>query len=73
MAYCTYCHYKWKVKEVISLGFSREGKDCPTCGKKQYISLKTQNLLTLGYLSLLFLPFILFKIKLSDKENNLYK
>lgn len=73
MPHCTNCNYKWKFKEVMSLGFSKRGKDCPNCGKRQYISLKTQKLLTLGYISLIFIPFLLFSIKLSDKEENLFE
>ncbi|MGY0694650.1 TIGR04104 family putative zinc finger protein [Virgibacillus sp. FSP13] len=68
MARCTNCNYKWKVKEILSLGFSKNGKDCPNCGHKQYISAGTQRLFTLGYLSLIFVPVLLFRIKLSDKD-----
>ncbi|WP_233005383.1 TIGR04104 family putative zinc finger protein [Exiguobacterium aurantiacum] len=67
---CTNCHYKWRIKEVLALGFSPDGKDCPNCGQKQYISVETQSLLTLGYLSLVFVPFILLWIKLSDHDEN---
>ena len=73
MTHCTNCNYKWKAKEVLMLGFSKNGKDCPNCGKKQYISLKTQKLLTLGYISFIFIPFLLFRIKLSDEEENLFE
>lgn len=73
MPHCTYCHYKWKVKEVLSLGFSNDGKACPNCGKKQYLSTETQKLFTLGYLSLIFVPFLLFRIKLSDKDERLFE
>ncbi|MFD2210178.1 TIGR04104 family putative zinc finger protein [Virgibacillus halophilus] len=72
MPRCTNCNYKWKVKEVLSLGFSKNGKDCPNCGHRQYISPKTQRLFTLGYLSLIFVPFIIFRIKLSDKDEPLW-
>lgn len=65
---CTNCNYRWKAKEVLSLGFSKNGKACPHCGQKQYISAETQRFLTLGYLSLIFVPFIIFHIKLSDKN-----
>lgn len=67
---CTNCHYKWRIKEVLALSFSRDGKDCPNCGQKQFISAETQSLLTLGYLSLVFVPFILLWIKLSDHDEN---
>lgn len=72
MPRCTNCKYKWKVKEVLSLGFSNNGKDCPNCGQRQYISLRTQKLLTLGYLSLIFVPFLIFRIKLSDKDKRFF-
>ncbi|WP_214818573.1 hypothetical protein [Exiguobacterium sp. s59] len=65
---CTNCQYKWKAKEVWSLGFSKDGKACPNCGHTQYISGETQRLFTLGYLSLLFVPFLLFRIRLSDEN-----
>lgn len=70
---CTNCYYRWRVKEVLSLGFSKYGKDCPSCGQRQYISAKTQKVFTFGYLSLLFVPFLLFRIRLSDKEECLFK
>lgn len=69
--HCTNCNYKWKVKEVFSLGFSKNGKDCPNCDHKQYISAQTQRMFTLGYLSLIFVPFLIFRIKLSDKNEPL--
>lgn len=73
MPRCTNCDYKWKAKDVLAIGFSKHGKSCSNCGKKQYISMETQKLLTLGWLSLIFVPFILFRIKLSDKEENLFE
>lgn len=73
MARCTNCNYKWKVKEVLSLGFSKNGKNCPNCGHRQYISIGTQKLFALGYLSLIFVPFLLFRIKLSDKDERLFE
>ncbi|TCI69082.1 hypothetical protein EVJ22_11465 [Exiguobacterium sp. SH0S7] len=66
---CTNCHYEWKIKEVLSLGFSKDGKACPNCGQRQYISNETQKLFTLGYISLLFVPFLFFRIKLSDQND----
>lgn len=73
MPRCTNCNYKWKIKEVLSLGFSKNGKDCPNCVQRQFISIGTQKLLTLGYLSLIFIPFLLFRIKLSDKDERLFE
>lgn len=72
MAHCTNCDYKWKLKEVLSLGFSNSGKNCPNCEHQQYISAKTQRIFTLGYLSLIFVPFFIFLIKLSDKNEPLW-
>lgn len=72
MTRCTNCHYKWGVKETLSLGFSKSGKNCPNCECKQYISAKTQKIFTLGYLSLIFIPFLIFQIKLSDKDEPLF-
>ncbi len=72
MARCTSCNYKWKAKEVWSLGFSKKGKDCPICGVKQYISSETQRTFTLGYLSLIFIVIFPFIIKLSDKDKPLW-
>lgn len=72
MARCTNCNYKWKIKEVLSLGFSKDGKDCPNCGKRQYVSVKTQQIFTLAYLSLIFVPLLFFRIKLSDKDESIF-
>jgi CXXC-20-CXXC protein len=68
MPQCTNCNYRWKVKEIWSLGFSKNGKDCHNCGVKQYISTDTQKIFSLGYLSLVFILIFPFIIKLSDKE-----
>ncbi|QDY45154.1 hypothetical protein HF394_05265 [Planococcus glaciei] len=72
MPRCTNCNYKWNVKDIIALGFSKKGKDCPNCGDRQYISAESQRLLTLGWLSLIFVPFIISKIKLSGKDEPLW-
>lgn len=72
MARCTNCNYKWKVKDILLLGFSKHGKRCQRCQHKQYISVETQRILTLGYLSLIFVPFLFFFIKLSDKDKPLW-
>lgn len=69
---CTNCNYKWKAKDIFLLGFSKNGKKCTNCGHKQYISAETQRWFTLGYLSLIFIPFLLFRIKLSDKDEPLW-
>ncbi|WP_110926796.1 hypothetical protein [Bacillus massiliglaciei] len=71
MAQCTNCHYKWKVKEIWSLGFSKKGKSCPNCGVTQYISSESQRTLTIGYISLLFIVIFPFIIKLSNKDEPL--
>ncbi|PIC57970.1 hypothetical protein CSV80_06595 [Sporosarcina sp. P12(2017)] len=68
---CTNCNYKWNTKDIIALGFSKKGKDCPNCGDRQYISAQSQRLLTLGWLSLIFVPFIISKFKLSEKDDSL--
>ena len=73
MPRCINCNYKWRIKEILSLGFSKDGKECPNCSHGQYISIETQKLLTLGFLSLLFVPFLLFRIKLSDKDERLFE
>ena len=72
MPSCTNCNYKWKTKDICLLGFSKEGKDCPNCGVKQYISSKTQRIFYLGYLSLIFIMIFPFIVKLSDKDEPLW-
>lgn len=72
MARCTNCDYKWHTKEILKLGFSKEGKDCSHCGKQQYFSAETKQKLTLGYLSLIFLVIFPFVITLSDKDEPLW-
>jgi len=72
MAHCTNCKYKWKIKEILLLRFSKNGKDCLNCGQRQFISAKTQRFFTLGYLSLIFVPFLFFRIKLSDKDEPMF-
>ncbi|MFS0781057.1 hypothetical protein [Bacillus sp. 1P06AnD] len=72
MATCTHCTHKWKPKEIWALGFSKKGKCCPYCGTRQYISGGTQGLLTLGFISLLFILLFPFIIQLSEKEEPLW-
>ena len=68
MRQCRNCGYKWKAKEIWALGFSKTGKNCLNCGKKQYISTEKQGILTLGYLVFLFIVIFPFLIKLSSKD-----
>lgn len=73
MPRCTNCNYKWKAKDIWKLGFSKNGKECPSCKTKQYVSFKDGGfLMSLGYLSgvvgLLLIIFLPFYIKLSDKD-----
>ena len=72
MPRCTSCNYNWNLKQIVTLGFSKKGKNCPNCGDTQYISAETQRLFTLGYLSLLVVPFLLFKIKLSNNDEPMW-
>lgn len=69
MARCTKCNHKWSLKDVMAVGFSKDGKECPNCKEKQYISSKTQNIMNLGYLSLIFIVLFPFLLKLSDKKD----
>lgn len=71
MVKCTNCNYKWKAKDVRAVGFSKNGKECPNCGEKQYISSKTKRMFTLGWLSLVFIIIFPFIIKLSSKDEPL--
>lgn len=71
MAKCTNCSYKWRLKDILALGFSKKGRECPDCGQKQYLSTETQQLFTLGWISLIFIPFLFSRIKLSDKDEPL--
>lgn len=68
MPHCTNCSFKWKAKDILLLGFSKNGRKCLNCGQRQYISAETQRLFTLGYISLIFIPFLLSRIKLSGQD-----
>ena len=70
MARCTNCQYKFKTKELlaVSVTIHGKGKPCPNCGVKQYMSRKSQFYLSLGNISLLFVLFLPFLIRLSDRE-----
>lgn len=72
MARCANCNYKWNLKEVWSLGWSKNSKDCPNCGSRQYISGETLNMFTLGFLSMAFIIVFPFIIKLSDENEGLF-
>lgn len=69
MARCANCSYKWKFKDVIAAGFSKDGKSCPNCVEKQYVSKTTQNIISLGSLSFLLAIIFPFLIKLSSKKD----
>ncbi|PSL50731.1 hypothetical protein B0H94_1023 [Salsuginibacillus halophilus] len=71
MTNCANCNRKWRIREVWALGFTHKGKNCAHCGKRQYISADTQNLLTLGYLSLVFVVVLPFLVKLSNENERL--
>lgn len=73
MARCTNCQYKFKTKELlaVSVAIHGKGKTCPNCGAKQYMSQKSQFYLSLGNISLLFVLFLPFLIRLSDREESM--
>ncbi|WP_100401944.1 TIGR04104 family putative zinc finger protein [Bacillus sp. FJAT-42315] len=70
MASCQNCQCKWKRREVLRVGFSKNGLACPYCGTKQYVSEETTNWLTLTYWSPIFLLMILLPsfVELSSEE-----
>lgn len=72
MTRCTNCQIKWKLKDVIKLSLSKDGRNCPQCGERQYVSKDAQNFMTLSWLSLLFLPLIIYRITLSSKKEHLF-
>ncbi|WJY28141.1 hypothetical protein [Sporosarcina trichiuri] len=72
MVRCSNCGVQWRAKDIWKLGFLKQGRACPSCGKRQYISSDTQRLLTLGWLSLLFIPFVIWRIKLSSEDEPLW-
>lgn len=72
MARCTKCNHKWSLKNVMSLAFSKDGKECPACKEKQYISSTTQNIMSFAYWSVIIVILLPFIIKLSDKKEGDY-
>lgn len=74
MTRCTNCHYKWKLRDTLKLFIAKNGKNCPHCHETQYMSLQTQRLVFMfGYLSLIFIPFLLFRIKLCSKDERIFQ
>lgn len=53
----------------MAAGFSKDGKPCPNCGEKQYVSKTTQNIISLGSISFLLAIIFPFFIKLSSKKD----
>ncbi|RAZ67084.1 hypothetical protein [Planococcus maitriensis] len=78
MARCTNCGSKWKAKDIWKLGAAKDGKNCPSCGTRQYVSFKNGGfLMGLGYVSgtigLLLIVLFPYYIHLSNrKEKELY-
>lgn len=72
MPRCTNCYTKWKISDIWKLGFSKDGRNCPACGKRQYISSESQRMMTIEFWSVLFILFLPFMIKLTDKDEPLW-
>lgn len=78
MAHCTNCGAKWKVEGIWKLGVAKDGKNCLSCGARQYASFNNGGfLMGLGYMSgtigLLLIVLFPFYIRLSSrKEEELY-
>lgn len=64
-------HIEVNVTEILEKVRLIRGKDCSNCGHKRYILAKNQRLFTLGWLSLIFVLFIIFRIKLSNQDEPL--
>ncbi|TFD99494.1 hypothetical protein [Jeotgalibacillus salarius] len=72
MPRCTNCDTKWKLRNIWKLGFSKDGRHCPVCGKRQYISSESQRMMTIGFWSVLFILIFPFMIKLTDRDEPLW-
>ncbi|MGX1262310.1 CXXC-20-CXXC protein [Rossellomorea marisflavi] len=72
MTTCTNCQHRWTKRDIWKVGFSKEGKDCPGCGTRQYISAETQGIMTLGFLSLIAILLFPFIVKLSGEKEPLW-
>ncbi|MGX7594408.1 hypothetical protein ACWNS2_04155 [Planococcus plakortidis] len=78
MAYCANCGTEWKVKDIWKLGVSKDGKNCPSCDARQYVSFNNGGfLMGLGYVSgtigLLLIVLFPYYIRLSNqKDKELY-
>ena len=77
VARCTNCNYKWRIKDVWLLGFTRKGEGCPSCNTRQLLSFKDKGLLVgLGYLSgtiaLCMIRIFPFLLKLSDQDETIF-
>ncbi|PEZ00658.1 hypothetical protein CN326_22445 [Bacillus sp. AFS018417] len=67
MTRCTNCKAKWKAKDVWSLFFQNDGKDCPYCNQRQYISAETFRFSS-DIIRGLFLSLFPFFVELSDES-----
>ncbi|MBO1579967.1 hypothetical protein [Bacillus sp. XF8] len=63
MTRCTNCKTKWKANDVWSLLMQNDGKDCPYCYGRQYLSDDT---FEFGAHALPFLFLFPFFVELSD-------
>ena len=64
---CTNCKARWNAKDVWSLYFQNDGKDCPYCYEKQYLSSETFRFSS-DVLGLFFLFIFPFFVELSNKN-----
>jgi CXXC-20-CXXC protein len=69
MATCKNCGHKWGVVDTYKITMTNGGLSCSKCGKKQYLSTKSQQNLSLGWLTVLVIFLIPKLVELSnDKE-----
>jgi hypothetical protein len=68
MGHCSLCGHKWGKRDLVRLGFSRDGRNCRGCSCRQYMSTETRRMFSAGYVSILFVFFMPFVVKLSSKD-----
>ena len=72
MATCKNCGYKWGIVDTYKITMTNKGLTCSNCGKKQYLSTKSQQNLSLGWLTILVIFLIPKLVELANDEEPMW-
>lgn len=72
MLFCANCGKKWNLFNTYRVTMAHNGLNCLHCGQRQYLSTKSLKKLSIGWLTILVLPFIRFLVELSSQQEPMW-